>query len=275
MSLMPLPSSLLLLFLLPSLVGPLLRLLDFAERAFVPCHVLVQRPEYIENDANRNLNPRHPSSLPTPPELASFRGFPPRVFGRRHFYGRTYRCGTATRVACRRHAAGGWRLSALLLALRPAGRALGSQPLSEPGALLHKRRLLPKREVAPNFAQQLLLGEDPLRLRRELRKQVVLLRGQRQRPAVNADAACDEVDGDRPRLEAVPQRRRRPSKDRTDPRQQLVIVKRSRHVVVAASVEGTHPIHGVGSRSPEHDNGDLPVPEAPRLALAEPPAELW
>src|ERR671935_2165748 len=62
MSLMPLPSSLLLLFLLPSLVGPLLRLLDFAERAFVPCHVLVQRPEYIENDANRNLNPRHHST---------------------------------------------------------------------------------------------------------------------------------------------------------------------------------------------------------------------
>ena len=42
--------------------------------------------------------------------------------------GATSQAGIAARVACRRRAAGGWRLSALLLALGPAGGALGSQP---------------------------------------------------------------------------------------------------------------------------------------------------
>jgi hypothetical protein len=80
----------------------------------------------------RALLPRQ-SSHPSGDSRPGFRWTGIAVVTSRHSYGRASQVGFATRVACRRHAAGGWRPSVLLLVLRPAGRALGSQP---PAALV-------------------------------------------------------------------------------------------------------------------------------------------
>src|SRR6266487_1624773 len=59
-----------------------------------------------------------------------------------------------------------------------------------------------------------------------------------------------------------------------DPRQQFVVVKRPRNVVVAAAVEGTDAVDRVGLRAAEHDHGHFAIPGATRLTLAQPAAEL-
>ena len=50
---------------------------------------------------------------------------------------------------------GSWRLSALLLALRPAGRARGSQPLSARTAAPRERRLLGRTRTLDSHASRL------------------------------------------------------------------------------------------------------------------------
>ena len=44
--------------------------------------------------------------------------------------------------------------------------------------------------------------------------------------------------------------------------------------VVGAAVEGAHAVDRVGLAGREHDHGDVAIPRASRLALAEPPAQL-
>src|SRR2546425_10313129 len=131
-----------------------------------------------------------------------------------------------------------------------------------------------KRKVAPDLAQQLLLGEDTSGLGGELGEQVVLLSRQGQRAAVDGRATGDQVDGDRAGLEPVAQRGRGPAQHGPDPREQLVVVERTRDVIVAAAVEGTNAVDRVRFGAAEYDHGHFAIPGATRLTLAQPAAEL-
>ena len=69
-------------------------------------------------------------------------------------------------------------------------------------------------------------------------------------------------------------RANRAPKNRTDSREQLVVDERLRHVVVAATVERSHPVDGVGVGLAHEDERNVAVPGAAGLALAQAPAEL-
>ena len=73
---------------------------------------------------------------------------------------------------------------------------------------------------------------------------------------------------------AQPGGRRRPAQDRPDPREQLLVDDRPRQEVVRAALEGSDSIDGVGSRRADHDHGDVAIPRAARLTLAQPRAEV-
>ena len=87
-------------------------------------------------------------------------------------------------------------------------------------------------------------------------------------------ATSHQVDRDRARLEPLSQRGRGAAQHGPDPGQQLVVVERSRNVIVAAPVEGTNAVDRVRLCATQHDHGDFAIPRATRLTLAQPAAEL-
>jgi hypothetical protein len=91
---------------------------------------------------------------------------------------------------------------------------------------------------------------------------------------VNGHAPGDEVDGERAGVQSVAQGRRSASEHGPDPREQLVVVERPRHVVVAAAIEGANTVDRVGLGAAEHDHGHLTVPRPPWLALPKAAAQL-
>src|SRR6266545_1285959 len=93
----------------------------------------------------------------------------------------------------------------------------------------------PERAEAPNVSQQLLLREDPGRIGHELKEQLVLLAGERDRHSVDADTPRCEVGRDRTCAKELVARRCRPPKDGANPRQQLLVVERPREKVIAAA----------------------------------------
>ena len=95
--------------------------------------------------------------------------------------------------------------------------------------------------------------------------------GKRQKPPRHRHATRGQVDDDLARLEHIVVRRRRTraAQDGADPREQLVVVERPWDVVVAAPVERSDAVDGVGLRVPEDDDGYAAVPRATRLALAK------
>ena len=121
---------------------------------------------------------------------------------------------------------------------------------------------------APHLAEQLLLREHARGVGRELGQQLELLRGKRDREAVDGDSTRRAVEGDGPGRESLPQFRLRPPEHRVDPRDELLVVERPRDEVVAAALERLHPVDGVRARFAEDDHRDVLVPRPARHALA-------
>src|SRR5207237_10879437 len=68
----------------------------------------------------------------------------------------------------------------------------------------------PRRDIraeAPDVAQQLLAGEDPIRIGGELDEERVLLRRELDLPPCHCDTARRAVDGERPDLRELDARR--------------------------------------------------------------------
>src|SRR6185503_4864769 len=74
--------------------------------------------------------------------------------------------------------------------------------------------------------------------------------------------------------QALPRGGMRAAQDSVDPRDQLLIVKRSRDEVVTAALEGVHPVNRVRPGVAEDDQRDVAVPAAARLALSQDAADL-
>jgi hypothetical protein len=108
----------------------------------------------------------------------------------------------------------------------------------------------------------------------ELRQQLELLGRERDHRAGDRHAADPAIDHELTDLDPVAERRRRAPQNGADPRDELVVDERPRQVVVAASGERADAVDRVGLELPEHDDGHVAVPGAPRLALAETATQL-
>ena len=103
-------------------------------------------------------------------------------------------------------------------------------------------------------------------------EQLVLLRRQDERAARPRSRASSGGRSRSRRRHPLGLRRRDPPQHRADPRDQLVVVERPVEVVVAAAVEGAHPVDGIRLLA---RRAGSPAPRGPRRpALAKPAAEL-
>src|SRR5215218_7998355 len=148
---------------------------------------------------------------------------------------------------------------------RPATRLTLMYPISLMRIRVQQTRAT-DRAKAPDVAQQLLFGEDARRLRRKLHHQLVLLRRERHRPAMDGDAPRAAVDRERAGRQALAQAGLRPSQHGMDAGDELLVVEGPRDEVVAAALEGMDAVDGIGgARSSEDDHRHVTVPGPPGL----------
>ena len=89
--------------------------------------------------------------------------------------------------------------------------------------------------VPPHIAEELVLREDATRLAGQADEQRELLLGERDRVPGDTDDTRRRVDLDRSGREPLRRLRLRPAKDGTNPLDELVVVERSRQVIVATT----------------------------------------
>ena len=104
-------------------------------------------------------------------------------------------------------------------------------------------------QVAPHIAEELVLREDALRLAGQSDEQrELLLRKGDARPG-DTDNTRRQVDLDRPSGKPLPRLRLHTAKDCTDPLDKLVVVERTREIVVATT--NGLPLASVTIRKPD------------------------
>ena len=83
------------------------------------------------------------------------------------------------------------------------------------------------------------------------------------------DAPRHAVDPQRASLELLARLRRDAAEDRVDARDELVVVERPHHEVVAAARERAHAVDRVGLRVADHDHRDVREPVERRLVAEQ------
>jgi hypothetical protein len=91
-------------------------------------------------------------------------------------------------------------------------------------------------------------------------QQLVLLLGQLDARAVQGDKSRPPVDRQRPRDDPGRRRDTRAPQHRPHPLDELVVVERARHVVVASAPKCAHALVGLRLRRAENDHRRLPAP---------------
>src|SRR6266508_1795214 len=151
------------------------------------------------------------------------------------------------------------------------GRAVELAP--QPRRMRVQRARTPERPEAPDVAQELFFLEDPFGILGERDEELVLLGGELHRLAGQSDDSGGEVDLEVAHRQARVPQPVRAAEDSTHPREQLVVDEGLHDVVVAAPREAAHAVDGIAARA-HHDDGDVAVPAAPRLSVAQAAAEL-
>ena len=123
------------------------------------------------------------------------------------------------------------------------------------------------RAEVPDVAEQLLLREHPPRVGGEPEQQVVLLLRERERLSADGDQRAFWRRSRAGRRRARRAASRSPE-HRVDARDQLVVVERPRHVVVATTTERPHAVDRIGLGAAEHDHGRLAAPALERRLVA-------
>ena len=127
----------------------------------------------------------------------------------------------------------------------------------------------PERAEVPDVPQQLFLRPDSVRLRRELRDELELLRGEQHQRVADVDAPRRPVDDEVARDDDVVGRNGRSPDQCANAREELVVGERAPDDVVGAALERPHALERVGSGR-EHDHRYVPIPRPPGLATAKP-----
>ena len=101
--------------------------------------------------------------------------------------------------------------------------------------------------VPPDIAEELLLGEDAIRIARELNREIELAAGERHRNPANSHLPGPAVDEELACLEQLGGAGSGTAQDSVDPGHELLI-QITLHDVVRSALEGAHAVDGVGAR---------------------------
>ena len=101
--------------------------------------------------------------------------------------------------------------------------------------------------VPPDIAEELLLGEDAIRIARELNREIELAAGERHRNPANSHLPGPAVDEQLAGLEQLGWSGSGATQDSVDPGHELLI-QITLHDVVRSALEGAHAVDGVGAR---------------------------